>query len=65
MGLAHSESSGNGEAKRNRQREPRQKAVPGSCTPHLGNDIPVLGVNLSNGSQLAQTGEDLVELKEK
>lgn len=32
---------------------------------YLGNDIPILSMNLSNGSQLSQTGEDLIELKQK
>jgi hypothetical protein len=32
---------------------------------YLGNDISILGMNLSNGPQLSQAGEDLIELKQK
>lgn len=35
----------------------------GAARWYLGNDIAVLGMDLSNGSQLSQTGEDLVQLK--
>lgn len=46
--------------------EAHAASVPrGTAQRHLGNDIPVLSMNLCDGSQLSQTGEDLVQLKEK
>lgn len=42
-----------------------ENALQGAAPPYLGNDVPVLSVDLSDGSQLAQAGEDLVELKWK
>lgn len=42
-----------------------ESALQGAARHYLGNDVPILGVDLSNGSQLSQAGEDLVELKRK
>lgn len=42
-----------------------ESALQGAAHRYLGNDVPVLSVDLSNGSQLSQAGEDLVELKRK
>lgn len=44
---------------------PCRKHTQAAARCYLGNDIPVLSMNLSNGSQLSQTSEDLVELKQK
>lgn len=44
---------------------PRRKRTARSCPCYLGDDVPVLSVDLSKGPQLSQAGEDLVELKQK
>lgn len=41
-----------------------ESPLQGAACHYLSNDIPVLGMNLSDGSQLSQAGEDLVELKQ-
>lgn len=45
-------------------RGPGESALPGAAR-YLGDDVPVLSVDLSKGPQLSQAGEDLVELKQK
>lgn len=40
-----------------------QSTLQGAARCYLGNDIPILSMNLSNGPQLSQAGEDLIELK--
>lgn len=42
-----------------------ESALQGAARRYLGNDVPILSVDLSNGSQLSQAGKDLVELKRK
>lgn len=40
-------------------------ALQGAVPCYLGNDVPVLSVHLSDGPQLSQTREDLIQLKQK
>lgn len=37
----------------------------GAAPSYLGNDVPILSVHLSDGPQLSQTGEDLIQLQQK
>lgn len=40
-------------------------APQGAMPRYLGDDVPVLRVHLSDGPQLSQTREDLIQLKQK
>ena len=40
-------------------------APQGATPPYLGDDVPILSVHLSDGPQLSQTREDLIQLKQK